>query len=153
MLFTASGGCVLYWNHQTSWNHSKYFLCVCFFLYVFMQYGPQRCIHGKILVSPLQCWAEFAPLVEIGIRYLKIYVRRQSYRSPLWLHPWRAFDYSLPRYYLNDLTLIINCKSTWRFSSIRLKDFLFWTLNIDVDASRFLSVGTVNHFTVVCFIN
>ena len=32
--FTASGDRVLYWNHQTSWNHSKYFFLSLFFLSV-----------------------------------------------------------------------------------------------------------------------
>ena len=31
-------------------------------------------------------------LVGIGLRFLKIYVRPRSYRSPLWVHPWGMLD-------------------------------------------------------------
>ena len=45
MVCTASVGCILYWNHQTTWNHSKYtFLClffsVCFHVVKGIQLEP-----------------------------------------------------------------------------------------------------------------
>ena len=45
MLCTASGGCVLYLNHQISWNHSKYFF-LCLFLSLRFHQGMTEAEHN-----------------------------------------------------------------------------------------------------------
>ena len=51
------------------------------------QYDIQGRNQGENLLRPLQWWAESAPLVEIGLRYMKILMQPQSNQSPLWIHP------------------------------------------------------------------